>query len=165
MAATAHLVGHEARAPFLSKVGDWNRILGFDGRAHGGHQRLVTCAELVARAFDEAGVPISVTPEGAEQFDLGVVSGIAASLVELLRDPSATAWRRASPVAPHRGAPAASAAKRRTPTSPATSLARRDHSVATRRAGVDWGPNLVTPCNLERSADFEPLGRLHAAAA
>jgi hypothetical protein len=139
-----------------------NRFLDLGRRKEG---KLVTCTELVARAYFEGGTPIHVVPEGGKRLNREAVTAFFEGLGEL--------WREA---APKRDASDATLRWNESRSALLTHYlelagvetaasdfvrAARVRALAAMIAGSEWGANLVTPRYLETSPDLQRMGRVH----
>ena len=139
-----------------------NRFLDLRRRKVG---KLVTCTELVARAYFEAGTPIRVIPEGGQRLNREAVEALFEGLGEL--------WREAAPKRDSSDAALRWDETRSRLLSRYIELADvemdegafvragRVRALAAMIAGSEWGANLVTPRYLEKSPDLECVGRVH----
>jgi hypothetical protein len=150
---------------FLLDACELNRFFALDRPREG---ELVTCTELVARAYREADAPIGIVPRVDGSFDRDALFG---AVVEV--------WR-ASRRAPLTAAPAPiedweavrsrvraklrdlAGAASEAP-SPGSLRGAFGTPPATNEAVPEWAVNLVTPHYLETSLSLERKGRIHGA--
>jgi hypothetical protein len=127
---------------------------------------LVTCTQLVVRAYSVAGLPIRIQPKGPNQFDLWtMVRGVSqlavakdAAAMEGL-DPDTLEWfeLQAALRAQWAGAVTTGA----NPSGEKAIPRDWDGAFPILSEG-EWRSALVTPFNLQESTDFDKIGDVHA---
>lgn len=164
VATSKWLPGEPSQIAFLLGAGQLHRYLGLDRESR---DKLVTCVELVVRAFLKAGVAFAIKIEAAGRLDAPVIrSGVADLIRDAKRGPATHAG--AGPTWPELQAAAAEKYRELLDTDPRSRVlpgrvvdAARGDTAGVVQAGPEWSPNLVTPRQLETSPDLQLIGRLY----
>lgn len=157
---------------FLTYGSKLNDFLDLDDEVMG---ELVTCVELVVRAYDNAGIPLRIEVTADGHLDLEILAaGIARFTVDSKsRAPDSRGLRgrwakvqrefaaKLARTAVFERATMSASRRRRRPARPGPARTRPRAKFI--RAGLDWGANLVTPRHLADSPDLQFVGRLYEA--